>query len=178
MNETIVTVHSEPVVTVPARLAALWEAKPGEIPEAMLDAATFAVGQEAQRDDENHWTDIWYRSIAQSALKAAGVAELVAELKGMRRETRDLRAERDRLKSQLYNPGTICEICFTSALEPCEPSEKWPRGLACLTCEQRERIAELEAALRKIVRSQDVVMPIELDEEITELLKPTGAGGE
>lgn len=40
------------------------------------------------------------------------------------------------------------------------------------------RITELEAALRKVVRSQDVVMPIELDEEITELLKPTGAGGE
>lgn len=44
--------------------------------------------------------------------------------------------------------------------------------------EMHERIAELEAKLREVVQSKDVVMPIELDEEITELLKRESAGGE
>jgi len=37
--------------------------------------------------------------------------------------------------------------------------------------EMQARIAELEAKLREVVQSKDVAMPIELDEEITELLK-------
>lgn len=55
-------------------------------------------------------------------------------------------------------------------LEQCAPDE---RHCACVP-HLRERIAELESGLRNVIQSKEVVMPIELDEEIIELLKSAG----
>lgn len=65
-------------------------------------------------------------------------------------EAAQAKAEVARLRVQLANPDALCQVCFTSAFEPCEPSEKWPDGFACLTCEQREWLRVKDAELERL----------------------------
>lgn len=58
-----------------------------------------------------------------------------------------------------WGAGKLAEVALNAACVP----------------ELLAQIAELEAALHNVVRSQDVAMPIELDEEITKLLSAESA---
>lgn len=103
-----------------------------EIPKEMIDAAGEAIRKYVDCSEE----------VAAITLEAADIPTLLAE--------------NGRLKAQIRNPSVVCEVCWTSAFEPCEPSEKWPKGLACVTCEQRARIAELEVAALTYLKAEEI----------------------
>lgn len=86
-----------------------------------------------------------YTRLAKAALEAAGVPDLIAE--------------RDRLAKANAGSWSLYQECVTAN-----------EGLAAENRQLLARIAKLEAALHKVVHSQDVAMPIELDEEVTKLL--------